>query len=147
MTMRITLRLARRCLAALLVAALASCRTTGDIPVAIESQPRTAEYGDTVTLAIGASVRLAPAGTLVSFDKVLSDSRCRPEMMCVWAGSVRVRLTVSENAGSATAVELESNFDPRSVVVGAYRLRLLPEVEPAPGSPGPYVIRLLISSP
>ena len=104
-----------------------------------------AATGDTVTLKLGESVRVDPAGLMVSFDSVLADSRCPAQAACVWAGSVRVLLTVSENAGAGTRVKLESNLEPRSAEFGLYRITLLSDVRPEKGMPGPYVIRLLVA--
>ena len=109
-----------------------------------DTQQMLTATGDTVTLTLGESVRVDPAGLMVSFDSVLADSRCPARMMCVWAGSVRVLLTVSENAGSGTRVKLESNLEPRSVQLGAYRITLLPDVRPGKGEPGPWEIQLLV---
>lgn len=143
--MRISIRLAARCALVGVVATLPACRTSSETPAAVESQHHTAAYGDTVRLVAGASVRLGTSGAVVRFERVLSDSRCRPDVVCVWAGSVRVRLAISGDGGADRFVELESGTSPSSVIVGAYQIRLLPEIEPGPGSPGAYVIRLLLS--
>jgi hypothetical protein len=90
---------------------------------------------------------VSPAGTLVTFDSVLGDSRCRPDVTCVWAGSVRVRLTFSANAGSGASAELETNTDPRSTTFGGDVFTLLPEVEPPAGSAGRYRISLRVQRP
>ena len=134
-----------RCAIAVLVAALASCGTPTKAPATTQPQIRTAANGDTVRLAIGESVRLGSSGPVIAFESVLSDSRCRPDVVCVWAGSVRVRLAISGGAGDRVE-ELESGTNPRFVIVGAHRIELLPEVEPPPGSAGSYVIRLVLSA-
>ena len=76
-----------------------------------------------------------------------SDSRCRPDVTCVWAGSVRVRLAFSSNAGSGTTVELETNTEPRSTTFGGEVFTLLPDVEPPAGSAGRYRIALRVQRP
>lgn len=133
----------------LLVTIAAACRgtsapATGD--AAAESQS-TAALDDTLRISLGEGVRVQPAGTLVSFDSVLGDSRCRPDVTCVWAGSVRVRLTFSANAGSGTRADLETNTEPRSTTFGGDVFTLLPEVEPAAGSAGRYRIALRVQRP
>jgi hypothetical protein len=129
--------------------AAAACRGTsapapGD--AAAESQS-TSALDDTLRIALGEGVRVSPAGTLVTFDSVLGDSRCRPDVTCVWAGSVRVRLTFSANAGSGASAELETNTDPRSTTFGGDVFTLLPEVEPPAGSAGRYRISLRVQRP
>jgi hypothetical protein len=133
----------------LLVLVTTACRGTsapapGD--AAAESQS-TAAMDDTLRISLGEGVRVSPAGTLVSFDSVLGDSRCRPDVTCVWAGSVRVRLTFSANAGSGATAELETNTEPRSTTFGGDVFTLLPEVEPPAGSPGRYRIALQVQRP
>ena len=133
----------------LVTIAVAACRGTsapapGD--ASAESQS-TAALDDTLRISLGEGVRVSPAGTLVSFDKVLSDSRCRPDVTCVWAGSVRVRLTFSANAGSGAVAELETNAEPRSTTFERDVFTLLPEVEPPAGSAGRYRIALRVQRP
>lgn len=133
----------------LLVTVAAACRgtsapATGD--AAAESRS-TAALDDTLRISLGEGVRVQPAGTLVSFDSVLGDSRCRPDVTCVWAGSVRVRLTFSANAGSGARADLETNTEPRSTPFGGDVFTLLPEVEPAAGSAGRYRIALRVQRP
>ena len=132
----------------LLSVALASCASAPSEQVegAATQQQRTAVLGDTVRLAIGTSVRFAPSGPAITFERVVSDSRCPPDVTCVWAGSVRARLAIADNEGSVVVLELESNAAPRAAEVGAYRILLLPEVEPAPRSAATYVIRILVTS-
>jgi hypothetical protein len=134
-----------QCAIALLFAVLPSCSQPTKSPATTQPQIRTASNGDTVRLAVGESVRLGTSGTVVGFERVLSDSRCRPDVQCVWEGSVRVRLMLSEHDRSTSFVELDSSMQPRSVNVGAYRIELLREIEPPPGSAGTYVIRLVLS--
>lgn len=124
----------------------ASCRGTSAPAGDADSQSQAViADGDTIRLFEGESVRVQPAGTLVAFDSVISDSRCRPDVTCVWAGSVRVRLTLAMNAGAGIVAELETNAEPRSVRVGTQRFTLLPEVEPAAGRAGRYRIALQVA--
>ena len=131
----------------LLTIALASCASgpSEQVEGPAAQQARTASLGDTVRLAIGTRVRIAPSGPTIAFERVVSDSRCPPDVMCVWAGSVRARLAVSEGAQSAKVVELESNTEPRTANVGAYRIELLREVEPAPRASTAYVIQIVVT--
>jgi hypothetical protein len=104
--------------------AFAACQPQA-LPTPIEVQLSKDAPADTVTLALEGGVRLAPAGTLVTFAAVVADSRCPADVTCVWAGSVRARFVASENAGTATSFELESNGEPRSVFVDGRELRIV----------------------
>lgn len=130
----------------LLAFALASCASAPSERVDGPATPhqRSAALGDTVPLALGTSVRIAPSGPTITFERVLSDSRCPPDVVCIWAGSVRVRLAIS-GSGEPAKVELESGTEPRSTDVGAYRIQLLREVEPEPRGSAAYVIRIVVT--
>ena len=131
-----------------LIVALASCASAPSEQVdgPATQQQRSAVLGDTVRLALGSSVRIAPSGPTIRFERVVSDSRCPPDVVCVWAGSVRVRLAMADGAGTTASVELESNTPPRTAEIGAYRIELLREVEPGPRASAPYVIRIVVTS-
>ncbi len=59
--------------------------------------------GHRVEIGLGGSVELPAKGIGISFDRVLEDSRCPTNVVCVWAGKVVVELTVTEADTSATA--------------------------------------------
>ena len=129
-----------------LLAATIACRAQNGVSAAQQEQQRTAQAGDTVSLAIGDRVSFPQTGAAVRFDSVLADSRCPKDVVCVWAGSVRARLSISDSSRVARTVDLESGTEPRSTTVGAYEIRLLPEIAPIKGDTGRYVIRLAIGS-
>lgn len=62
--------------------------------------PSPAGTGDLLQLGLGQSAEIGPATTL-RFDRIVSDSRCPADVQCVWAGEVRVALTLKSPAGSA----------------------------------------------
>jgi hypothetical protein len=82
---------------ALLTLALAgmagSCMDTG---------PTGPRAGDQVKVALGRSVRVPVAGprTILTFDRVVSDSRCPMGALCFIAGEAVVELTVSDGTQS-----------------------------------------------
>lgn len=47
------------------------------------------------TLRVGQSVTIS-GGTVLSFRRVVSDSRCPAEVACVWEGEITLALTLSE---------------------------------------------------
>ena len=94
--------------------ALAACTTTG------------AQPADTNTVADGASVQLAPgqSATLadnsrIDYIKLDNDSRCRPDVQCVWAGdAVIVMRWTPAAAMTAQDFVLHTNLDPKSFDTG-----------------------------
>ena len=117
-----------------LATALAACRGASSPSAgSADQQQAQGAIDDTVRIALGEDVRVVPAGLVIAFDSVLSDSRCPRDVQCVWAGSARVRLTIGQDAGAGQVFDLESGQDPRSARVGAYVVSLL-EVQPQPES-------------
>jgi len=54
-----------------------------------------------VEIPLGGSVELSGQGIGISFDRVVEDSRCPANVVCVWAGKATVALTVTEADTSA----------------------------------------------
>ncbi len=54
-----------------------------------------------VEIGLGESVELPDLGIGISFDRVVEDSLCRANVVCVWAGKAVIELTVTEADTSA----------------------------------------------
>ena len=98
-----------RLLIAIAAIALAACTTTG------------AQPADTNTVADGASIQLAPGESATLADdsrldyvKLDGDSRCRPDVQCVWAGDATIAMRWTPASGAAQAFELHTTLDPKS---------------------------------
>ena len=133
----------------MLVALLAACRgASSPAPEGADQQQSQETLDDTVLVGLGEDVRVVSAGLVISFDSVLSDSRCPRDVRCVWGGSARVRLTIAQDAGAGGTHELESGQEPRAVRVGAYVVQLHdvePQAESGREIGGAYRIRLRIT--
>lgn len=90
------------------------------------------------TLTEGELKFVDDTGFKVRFEHVTQDSRCPVDVQCVVAGSVTVRVSISEKNGEPDESYLFSIGDPRpepSVhTIGEYQVELL-EMEPSPGAP------------
>lgn len=122
-----------------LAALLAACNSA--------AAPR---LGDEFTLRIGQAASIADLGLWMRFNRVVTDSRCPPFAMCVWAGDGAVLLEVAPLNGDSKEDTLHTNLDPRSIPLGNAELRLV-RLEPYPtttGSipPGDYVVTLATRS-
>ena len=67
--------------------------------------------GHRVEIGLGGSVELPDKGIGISFDRVLEDSRCPANVVCISAGQAVIELTVTE-ADPSAAVRL--SLDPGS---------------------------------
>lgn len=73
-------------------------------------------------LKIGASAKLV--NWSVTFVRVVSDSRCPPNVDCVWAGDAVVELRVTRDRVSRTVL-LHTGLEPRSAVALRQRVTLI----------------------
>ena len=89
--------------------ALTACTTTGPQPA------NTVADGRTVTLAPGQSATLAD-NSRIDYIKLDGDSRCRPDVQCVWAGDATIAMRWTPAAGGMVAQDfvLHTNLDPKS---------------------------------
>ena len=77
--------------------------------------------GTPFALKVGASAKLV--NWSMTFVRVVSDSRCPPQVQCVWAGDAMVELRVTRDRVSRT-VRLHTGLEPRSLVVLRQRVTL-----------------------
>jgi len=113
-------------------------------------QPSVVYPGLPFNLAPGRAVAIPDALT-VTFDRVVSDSRCPTDVTCIAAGDAVVHLIV---AGPASRVERElhtASADTSKTTVDTYTIHLI-DLTPYPRStrviaPTDYTVTLQITSP
>lgn len=86
--------------------------------------------GEEFTLKPGESAAVQGTDLRVSFDKVVEDSRCPADVVCIRAGEAVVALQASWKDGNAL-VQLRTVEGGNEASAGAYRVRLA-RVEPYP---------------
>lgn len=80
---------------------------------------------ETLTISEG-SQKSADRGRLtIKFVSVLEDSRCPPDVTCVWAGNAKVKLAISKGKAAPSFVELNTGHDPTSVIFNGYEIKLV----------------------
>lgn len=72
-------------------------------------QPKSA-FPQSITLLEGKSAKIAESSRVVQFDKLISDSRCPVNAVCVWAGDAVLALSVftPETQESVQLLELHT---------------------------------------
>lgn len=75
------------------------------------------------TLGPGESAVLADASRL-RYVRLVNDSRCPPDVQCVWAGDAIVAFQWTPANGAAQEFELHTGLEPRSRAIGARTLTL-----------------------
>jgi len=83
-------------------ALLAGCSTA---PAAGRTDADTIADGSEFTLGIGENARLAD-GSRVTYLRLDNDSRCRPDVRCVWAGDAQIALRWQPTSGRAQELTL-----------------------------------------
>ena len=84
----------------LLVVALAACST-------VAGAGTTVAAGQPFDLAPGAQATLADGGTL-RYLALVNDSRCRPDVQCIWAGDAEIRIEWTPPGGAAARFSLHT---------------------------------------
>ena len=100
---------------------LVACTTVAAAPP--EATPSTAR-GHDYQLRPGQEVSLGDAGRL-RYERLVNDSRCAPDVQCVWAGDAEVAFEWMPANGNRTSFSLHTGVDPRQQSLGAYRLVLV----------------------
>jgi hypothetical protein len=131
----------RSALLDLAIAAATACSSTGP-----SAEPWGGRADTTLALRIGQEVGARDSVMRVSFLGVRADSRCPVDVLCVWQGDADVEIGVRFGMGPTVPYVLHTGVEPRSVVVGGYRITLV-SLRPAPVSttsipPEQYVAEL-----
>jgi len=91
-----------------------------------------APIGTPFRIGIGQSVRLESAGIELGFDEVLEDSRCPADVVCVWAGTARLKAWVRATGTERRELELKT-FPRQPLRVDAFEIDVQ-ALEPFPYS-------------
>lgn len=87
----------------------------------------TAPQGD-VTLHVGQEAAIQGKDLAVRYTRLVSDSRCRPDMTCIWQGEATLAFLLSEpGRGESTTAELHSGprTGPQATSFAASRVELV----------------------
>ena len=112
------------------------------------TRPTVADLGEPFSLKAGSSARVSDIVT-VKFERVVSDSRCPLDVLCITAGSALIEIVVTIGGGQAT---LGLTTDPPgwNTIHGGFTFRLV-ELQPYPRASRPtpatdYVVTLNVQT-
>jgi hypothetical protein len=102
--------------------------------------------GDEFTLRVGESAAITELGVWMRFNRVVDDSRCPANVVCVWEGDGAVLMEVAPLNGDSKESVLHTSLEPHTIPIGRAELRLV-KLDPYPTAPGPiapdaYVVTL-----
>lgn len=128
----------------LLLAAAVACSHAPPVPPEIP----TANLGERFTLRPEESAAIRGTPARITFERILSDSRCAIDVQCIQAGEARASFRLDDGRRGAETFVLDTDRN-SSADVSGYRVSLL-SVSPAPRStvridPRNYAVELTVS--
>lgn len=113
----------RLLLSTLLPLSLAACASSTAGASGAADTATSAADGTPFTLQPGQVATLADDSRL-HYARLVSDSRCPPDVQCVWAGDAIIALQWTPAGGGAQAFELHTGLEPRSQAIGTRSVTL-----------------------
>lgn len=98
-------------------ALLAACAT-------VAGSGRMVDDGQGFTMRTGEQVTLPDHSTL-RYVRIVNDSRCPPDVQCVWAGDAEIAFEWRASAAGVHAFSLHTTVGDKSATLGEWRLTLL----------------------
>jgi len=95
-------------------------------------QPAKPDAEGALTLAVGGQAEVAP-GIVLTLEGVVADSRCPVDVTCVWAGEIRIALSVESPQSEAPREHFQLSTNAPAASARGLRFELL-GVAPAPRS-------------
>jgi hypothetical protein len=130
----------KRFVAGLLICTAAACSTNSGTDVETDADAAIAAALSTgpieVKLRHGEYKRVVGERLGVGFNRVLADSRCPIDAVCVWMGDAAVELELVAAGGRTGRLELHTSVDPRSQIWNGVKFSVL-ELQPAPQASQP----------
>ena len=136
----------------LLALAVWSCGSKARVGSPSAAKANSVTAGQEFELGPGQSVLVGPEPLKVTFESITADSRCAPEVQCVWEGDAVARVSAATGTQSPATYELHTNSGfATQATHGAYRIRLT-AVAPGPHAgvtidPAAYVVTLVVTKP
>ena len=129
-----------------LVLTLLAC---GDLPPGAQSRIEQTD-GPEIVLQAGQEIQLRGTPLRIAFLRVIGDSRCPRDGVCVWAGNGAVELGLTLGKGPQQRFTLNTSVGAREAVLADFRVRLV-ELRPEPVSSSPtppedYAVRLRLET-
>ena len=86
---------------------------------------RTVALGQDFPVAVGESVTVVGEGLTVTYVEVVADSRCPPDVQCIWAGNATIAATLAKAGEPSATLPLNTMEGPKSAAYSSYSVELL----------------------
>lgn len=136
--------------AALLTSMLVLCAACAPVAAGAGGQTGAPAVGEPFTVREKQSVVVGSEKVRVTFERVVSDSRCPVDVQCIQAGEATIALAVQPPGGARTTLTLSTRGDQSTGTVGAWHVALtalvpVPRVK-APSTREPYTATLVVTA-
>jgi hypothetical protein len=65
-------------------------------------------------MRVGETVEVDGEGLTLIYERLLEDSRCRPDVQCIWAGNGRILVTMTKQGTAPAGLELNTTLEPKT---------------------------------
>ena len=89
------------------------------------SPARTVALGQDFPVDVGESVTVAGEGLTVTYVELATDSRCPPDVQCIWAGNATIAVALAKAGEASATIELNTMEGPKSAAFTSYTVDLL----------------------
>lgn len=83
------------------------------------------------TIGVGETVVVSETPLRITFNQVISDSRCPEGAVCFWPGNGEIELTLKTSSRDTVKTVLNTFLEPHDAVSGEYRITLT-DLKPYP---------------
>lgn len=115
---------------------------------AASAPPSQVSIDTDISLAVGQAVAIESENLVIKFNKVIEDSRCPVNAVCVWAGNGKVELEIQDIGGTPKTMILNTQIEAKVAALKSRKLRLValnpPRTQGVSISPGGYSITLRV---
>lgn len=85
---------------------------------------KTVIFNTDFMLKTGESVQIERGLGLITFIKIVEDSRCPTNVTCVWAGNVKTEFEILDRDRKKTRIYLNSAIKPNKILLKGYSLQI-----------------------
>lgn len=89
-----------------------------------------------LTVRMGQEVEVPGSAVRIQLTRVLEDSRCPIDVVCVWAGNAVIEVGIRAGTGPTFPLQMNTNLEPHHADWHGVRVTLL-ELQPAPRASEP----------